>query len=78
VAAAWRVAVDGKSLLSSHRSWKDLADVYQVHDYGAVITYAVPVVLSVIVVAQQLLSGDAHDAIISIIKGFSGAARPGG
>jgi Family of unknown function (DUF6185) len=76
--SALGVAVDGKSLRSSHRSWKELADVYQVHNVRAVAPYAVPVVLSVIVVAQQLLSGDAHDAIISIIKGFSGAPRPGG
>jgi heme/copper-type cytochrome/quinol oxidase subunit 3 len=68
------IVFDWRTLGARHGNWRQLLDYYQVKDFRAVTAYAVPVVLSVAVIAQQLHNGDAHDAIISIIKGFSGTA----
>jgi hypothetical protein len=72
------VAVDWESLRARVGSWRDLLDYYEVSDVRAVAAYAAPLIIAVTVIAQQLLSGEAHDAIISIIRGFSTVVPQGG
>jgi hypothetical protein len=64
------VTLDWSTLRARGGEWAQLLEYYQVRDVRAVAAYASPVALSIAVVAQQLLTGDAHDAIVSIIKGF--------
>jgi hypothetical protein len=65
------VTLDWKMLGIRRATLSQLLDYYQLRDVRAVATYAAPVILSTVVIAQQLLTGEAHDAIISIIKNFS-------
>ena len=65
------VTLDWKMLGIRRATLSQLLDSYQLRDVRAVATYAAPVILSTVVIAQQLLTGEAHGAIISIIKNFS-------
>ena len=48
--------------------WQDLRLLYRLREVGPTVGYLAPVVLSVVAIAQQVLSGDASEAIQEAIR----------
>jgi len=60
--------LDLQTLLRNGIYWRSILDYYQLRDVRTVIGYVSPLILALIAIAQQLLSGQALEAITEIIK----------
>jgi len=63
--------LDRKTVISGGLYWRDVLDSYRVRPARAVVTYLVPLIVSLIGIGQQLLSGDAHTALVEAVNSLS-------
>jgi hypothetical protein len=57
--------------MTLHRSsvhWRHLFDYYHLHDLRVVVSYLSSLIISLLLIGQQILSGQAQDALTEIIK----------
>jgi hypothetical protein len=64
------VWLDRKTLEGQGFYWRHLFDSYRVRPARAVVVYLAPLLVSLIGIGQQLLSGDAQNAVLEVIKGL--------
>jgi hypothetical protein len=62
------VAIDWYTLKRQNIYWRNLLDYYKLNDVRVLIGYASPLVLAVLAIGQQLLSGQAQQAVTELIK----------
>src|SRR6266511_3722154 len=66
------IVLDWRTLVLHRASWRQLIDHYQVRDLRVVAGYLAPAIGALIVIADQLHSGQASDATSQLIKSIPG------
>jgi len=69
------VSMDWRSVQKLGLHWRALLDLYHFTEARSVITYSVPVAIGVVAIAQQLLSGNAREAILEFIRRLPDVAK---
>jgi hypothetical protein len=61
-----------------HAGWRELGAIYRLQEIGLAVTYLAPLVASIIVIAQQILAGNAQEAIRETVSRAPGLLPPSG
>jgi hypothetical protein len=69
------VLIDRKSLRRVRLHWRHLLDLYRLRTIRVAAAYALPLGVTLVAMAQQILSGDLGSAFNEFIKSLSGLSR---
>jgi hypothetical protein len=72
------VVLDWQALVLTRTNWRQLVDHYQLRDVRVVAGYLAPAIGALIVIVDQLHSGQASEAISQLIKSIPGFVPPQG